>query len=73
MSTHNIGFYEEMGKIIFQLSSVWILKLFSPLVFCCVHGYRHFGPRREETCLRDFRSGWSQFRLYSHRDVKFLM
>ena len=32
MSTHNIGFYEEMAKIIFQLSSI-IIKYTLPLFF----------------------------------------
>ena len=34
MSTHNIGFYEDLTKIIFELSSN-IIK-YAPYFFCCV-------------------------------------
>ena len=34
MSTHNIGFYEDLTKIIFELSSI-IIK-FAPYFFCCL-------------------------------------
>ena len=34
MSTHNIGFYEDLTKIIFELSSN-IIKC-APYFFCCV-------------------------------------
>ena len=37
MSTHNIGFYEEISKIITELSSI-IIK-YAPYFFCC---YSHF-------------------------------
>ena len=33
MSTHNIGFYEDLTKIIFELSSN-IIK-YAPSFFCC--------------------------------------
>ena len=33
MSTHNLGFYEELTKIIFELSSI-IIK-YTPYLFCC--------------------------------------
>ena len=33
MSTHNIGFYEDLTKIIFELSS-YIIK-YTPCFFCC--------------------------------------
>ena len=33
MSTHNIGFYEDLTKIIFELSSNFIK--YSPYFFCC--------------------------------------
>ena len=33
MSTHNIGFYEDLTKIIFELSSN-IIK-YAPYFFCC--------------------------------------
>ena len=33
MSTHNIGFYEEISKVIFELSSN-IIK-YAPYFFCC--------------------------------------
>ena len=36
MSTHNIGFYEDLTKIIFELSSN-IIK-YAPYFFCC-HTY----------------------------------
>ena len=35
MSTHNIGFYEDFTKIIFELSSN-IIK-YAPYFFCCSH------------------------------------
>ena len=35
MSTHNIGFYEDLTKIIFELSSN-IIK-YAPYFFCCDH------------------------------------
>ena len=35
MSTHNIGFYEDLTKIIFELSSNIIN--YAPYFFCCVH------------------------------------
>ena len=39
MSTHNIGFYEDLTKIIFELSSN-IIK-YAPYFFCCnVHKTR---------------------------------
>ena len=34
MSTHNIGFYEDLTKIIFELSSN-IMK-YAPYFFCCI-------------------------------------
>ena len=34
MSTHNIGFYEDLTKIIFELSSD-IVK-YAPYFFCCL-------------------------------------
>ena len=34
MSTHNIGFYEDLTKIIFELSSN-IIK-YAPYFFCCL-------------------------------------
>ena len=33
MSTHNIGFYEDLTKIIFQLSS--IITKYAPYLFFC--------------------------------------
>ena len=35
MSTHNIGFYEDLTKIIFELSSN-IIK-YTPYFFCCLY------------------------------------
>ena len=35
MSTHNIGFYEDLTKIIFELSSN-IIK-YAPYFFCCMN------------------------------------
>ena len=35
MSTHNIGFYEDLTKIIFELSSN-IIK-YAPYFFCCIY------------------------------------
>ena len=42
MSTHNVGFYEDLTKIIVELSSN-IIK-YAPYFFCClwgVRGYKH--------------------------------
>ena len=33
MSTHNIGFYEDLAKIIFELSSN--ISKYTPYFFCC--------------------------------------
>ena len=52
MSTHNIGFYEELTKIIIQLSS-------NRHIIC----YSKYEPRCEKTGLRDFRPGLTQTRL----------
>ena len=38
MSTHDIGFYEDLTKIIFELSSN-IIK-YAPYFFCCYHSLR---------------------------------
>ena len=38
MSTHNIGFYEDLKKIIFELSSN-IIK-YAPYFFCCIYMYQ---------------------------------
>ena len=37
MSTHNIGFYEDLTKIIIELSSN-IIK-YAPYFFCCIGTY----------------------------------
>ena len=37
MSIHNIGFYEDLTKIIFELSSN-IIK-YAPYFFCCTGGF----------------------------------
>ena len=39
MSTHNIGFYEDLTKIIFELSSN-IIK-YTPYFFCCLEETFH--------------------------------
>ena len=54
MSTHNIGFYEDLTKIIFELSSD-IIK-YAPYFFCC----RQYEPCHEKTCLQGFRPGPKQ-------------
>ena len=41
MSTHNIGFYEDLTKIIFELSSN-IIK-YAPYFFCCNIEFEHRG------------------------------
>ena len=40
MSTHNIGFYEDLTKIIFELSSN--MHLISSAGFCCVWGFKGY-------------------------------
>ena len=55
MSTHNIGFYEDLTKIIFELSSN-IIK-YAPYFFCCEDlSFLHFdslrsGPGSGESSL----------------------
>ena len=49
MSTHNIGFYEDLTKIIFELSAN-IIK-YAPYFFCCLSHTGHLqssGVYREE-------------------------
>ena len=41
MSTHNIGFYEDLTKIIFELSSN-IIK-YAPYFFCWTYVSKHLG------------------------------
>ena len=58
MSTHNIGFYEDLTKIIFELSSN-IIK-YAPYFFCCsveVNCSNINEQHCEKTCLQDFRPG----------------
>ena len=47
MSTHNIGFYEDLTKIIFELSSN-IIK-YAPYFFCCVVRNRLFAYAKTKT------------------------
>ena len=68
MSTHNIGFYEDLTKIIFELSSN-IIK-YAPYFFCSL--FIHCQPDKnelhsEKTGLSGFRPGPTQTRLYSLR------
>ena len=51
MSTHNIGFYEDLTKIIFELSSN-IIK-YAPYFFCWI--------LYEETCLEVIKHFNAQF------------
>ena len=49
MSTHNIGFYEDLTKNIFQLSS--------DMHFCYSQfSMKTYEPRRKKTCFRGFRT-----------------
>ena len=52
MSTHSIGFYEDLTKIIFELSSN-IIK-YTPYFFCCLYDKNHCLRVRTdfECCLR---------------------
>ena len=80
MSTHNIGFYEDLTKIIFELSSD-IIK-YAPYFFCCTCPsvlvellevvvvlvfFTSYEPCSEKTGLQGFLPGHSKARLYSHR------
>ena len=79
MSTHNIGFYEETMKMIFQLSSNMYLICSSGclssfsnifIFFKCIKGefpFTIYEPRCEKTGLQGFRPGSTQTRLYSYR------
>ena len=81
MSTHNIGFYEDLTKIIFELSSNIIISSTKSVFFICLkltknqaHAQKVFKisffqnePRYEKTGLRGFRPGPTQTGLYSHR------
>ena len=60
MSTHNIGFTEDLTIIIFQLSSN--THLISSSVSC-----RPNEPCHVETCLWGFRPGSTQNEVYNHR------
>ena len=66
MSTHNIGFYEDLTKIIFQFSSNthFISSDGKSLYLLTLVLYE---PRCEKTGLWDFRPGPTQTRLYSNR------
>ena len=73
MSTHNIGFYEDLTKIIFEISSN-IIK-YAPYFFCCIIimtwqkfkrnsnyefqkcSHSYKNSHREKICLRGFRQG----------------
>ena len=82
MCTHNIGFYEDSTKIIFDLSSN--MHLISSADMQCepaamaltrlrggslvsFHWIRTYEPRCEKTGLRSFLPGPTKTRLYSHR------
>ena len=82
MSTHNIGFNEDLIKIIFQLSSNIIkygLISSSAVLFYTLLKYNEakvvvqqgntslFEPRSEKTGLRGFRPCPTQTGLYGHR------
>ena len=67
MSTHNIGFYEDLTKIIFELSSN-IIK-YAPYFFCCCrHLFITKSPQKMcktreynwATCMPSYQ-GWSLF------------
>ena len=48
MSTHNIGFYEDLTQIIFELSSN-IIK-YAPYFFCCEYHYLPtFAAKQDKT------------------------
>ena len=78
MSTYNKVFYEEMAKIIFQLSSN-IIKYTLNLFFCVWVHIRSassrcfklaptmYEPHSEKTGLWGFRPGPTQTGLYSYR------
>ena len=79
MSTHNIGFYEEISKIItyHQISSNTHLISSAAMEYytCSFYILRTakigvrciFEPRCEKTGLRGFRPGPTQTGLYYHR------
>ena len=53
MSTHNIGFYEDLTKIIFQLSSN-IIK-YAPYFFCCrTHESAAVDQQHEQSSIKSY-------------------
>ena len=72
MSTHNIGFYEEISKIIFELSSNTHLNSSAGFKFIASQFTRSKRPqfflesRHEKTCLWSLRPGPTQTGLYDH-------
>ena len=50
MSTHNIGFYEEISKIITELSSN-IIK-YTPYFFCCVSNNQFYSVTLNELAMK---------------------
>ena len=58
MSTHNIGFYEDLTKIIFELLSN-IIK-YAPYFFCCKN--EHMTPVLY-TCISKLKRGHDLFYL----------
>ena len=49
MSTHNIGFYEEINKIIFELSSN-IIK-YAPYFFSCTTNFFHLAMQLKNNVM----------------------
>ena len=69
MSTHNIGFYEDLTKIILELSSNTHLISSAAITHSklCQNTCVLYELRHEKTVLRGFQPSSTQTRLYSHR------
>ena len=66
MSTHNIGFYEDLTKIIFELSSN-IIK-YAPYFFCCsLHEPTNAMLIMRHGCKNDISDKKLQYMYFSYK------
>ena len=56
MSTHTIGFYEDLTKIIFELSSKFIK--YAPYFFCCVY---YINNKNQGKCIEEIKMKYLKF------------
>ena len=67
MTTHNIGFKEDLTKIIFQISSNFLKFIWICTVQITSGIHVILEPRCEKTGLRHFRPELTQTRLSNYR------